>query len=110
MVIEAWLHQLKCLPNRGGVRITEFVNIWQVSYNQMEAVCYLPGARHLLTLLADGLLTNTVSFINLFNNIMEWVNVPDDLSLPNIHLIFDHVIHIDNNAQCICLLNSGIHP
>jgi hypothetical protein len=107
MVIEARLRQMKCLPHRGGVRITEFINTWRISYNQMEAAGYLPGARHLLTMFADGLPTNTVSFIHLHDNIMEWINVPDEQSLPNIHLIFDHVVRIDNNAYRMRLLNSG---
>lgn len=31
MVIEARLRQLRCLPTRGGVRITEFITTWRSS-------------------------------------------------------------------------------
>jgi hypothetical protein len=37
MVIEARLRQLRCLPTQGGVQISDFINTWRISYNQMEA-------------------------------------------------------------------------
>jgi hypothetical protein len=106
MVIEARLHQLRCLPMRGGVHVADFISTWHVSINQMEAAGFLPGLRQLLSIFADGLPNNTVAFINLYNNIMLCLNDPDDNMLPNIHHIFDRTINIDNNIQC----NRIMHP
>ena len=106
MIIEARLRQLRCLPTRGGVRVTDFINTWRISINQMEAAGFLPGARQLLSTFADGLPNNTVAFINLYDNIMSSLNDPNDQSLPNIHLLFDRTTNIDNNIQ----RNRILHP
>jgi hypothetical protein len=105
MVIEAKLRQLRCLPTRGGVRITDFITTWRVSINQMEAAGFLPGARQLLSILADGLPLSTVAFINLHDNIMNSLNEPNEQLLPNIHHLFDQLTNIENNMQRTRLLN-----
>src|ERR1700678_1685216 len=105
MVIEARLRQLKCLPTRGGVRTTDFISIWRTSVNQMEAAGFLPGIRQLLSILADGLPQNTVAFINLYDNIISSLNKPDDQLLPNIHQLFDRIVHIENNLQRNRIMN-----
>jgi hypothetical protein len=105
MVIEARLRQLKCLPTRGGVRLSEFITIWRTSLNQMDAADFLPGPRQLLTVFADGLPQNTVAFVNLYDNIISWLNEPNDQMLPNIHQLFDRAINIDNNIQRTRILN-----
>ena len=99
MVLEARLRQLRCLPTRGGVRISDYITTWRISINQMEAAGFLPGTRQLLAIFADGLPTNTVAFINLYNNILSSLNEPNEQLLPNIHHVFDRTIHIDNNIQ-----------
>jgi hypothetical protein len=106
MVIEARLRQLRCLPTRGGVRVTDFIGTWRVSINQMEAAGFLPSLRQLLSIFADGLPNNTVAFINLYDDIMLCLNDPDDNTLPNIHLLFNRTINIDNNIQ----RNRILHP
>ena len=97
MIIEAHLRQLKCLPTRGGVHVSEFITTWHVSVNQMEAAGFLPSARQLLTIFADGLPNNTVAFVNLYDNILSSLNEPNEQLLPSIHLLFDRTTHIDNN-------------
>jgi hypothetical protein len=105
MVIEARLRQLKCLPARGGVRVTDFITTWRVSYNQMEAAGFLPGTRQLLAIFADGLPNNTVSFVNLYDHIIFSLNEPNEQALPNIHGLFDRTIHIENNIQRSRIMN-----
>ena len=74
MLIEAHLCQLKCLPACGGVHVSDYINTWHISFNQMEAASYLPGIRHLLSIFADGRLPmNTSSFIILYDSIMELI-------------------------------------
>ena len=68
MVIEACLQQLKCLSTRGGVHFADFITTWCTSVNQMEAAGFLSGICQLLSILADGLPHNTVTFINLYDN------------------------------------------
>ena len=97
MIIEARLRQLKCLPTRGGVRVSEFITTWRVSVNQMEAAGFLPGAHQLLAIFADGLPNNTVAFVNLYDDILSSLNEPNEQLLPSIHLLFDRTTHIDNN-------------
>ena len=99
MVIEARLRQLRCLPSRGGVRISDFINTWRTSLSQMEAAGFLPGIRQLLSTFADGLPNNTVAFVNLYDHIISSLNEPYEQSLPNIHHLFDRTIQIDNNIQ-----------
>ena len=106
MVIEARLRQLRCLPTRGGVRVTDFVTTWRTSINQMEAAGFLPGTRQLLSIFADGLPNSTVAFVNLYDDIMSSLNEPLEQSLPNIHYLLDRTIHIDNNIQ----RNRILHP
>ena len=106
MVIEARLRQLRCLPTRGGVRVSDYINTWRVSINQMEAAGFLPGTRQLLSIFADGLPNNTVAFITLYDNIMLSLNDPFDQSLPNIHQLFDRTTNIDNSIQ----RNRILHP
>ena len=108
MVIEARLRQLKCLPTRGGVRLSDFITIWRTSLNQMEAAGFLPGPRQLLTVFADGLPQNTVAFVNLYDNIISWLNEPNDQMLPSIHQLFDQAINIDNNIQRTRILNPNL--
>src|ERR1700678_3341839 len=110
MVIEARLRQLKCLPMRGGIRITEFITIWRTSLNQMEAAGFLPGVRQLLSILADGLPNNIVAFINLYDNIISSLNEPDEQLLPNIHQVFDHIVNIENSIQRNRIINSVPGP
>ena len=105
MVIKARLRQLRCLPTRGGVRITEFITTWRSSLKQMEAAGFLPGPRQLLSIFADGLPQNTVAFVNLYDTIILCLNEPQDHLLPNIHHLFDRVINIDNNLQRTRILN-----
>ena len=105
MVIEARLRQLKCLPARGGVRLSEFITVWRTSLNQMDAAGFLPGPRQLLTIFADGLPHHTVAFVNLYDNIISWLNEPNDHMLPNIHQLFDRAVNIDNNIQRTRILN-----
>ena len=71
----------------------------------MEAAGFLPGIRQLLSIFVDGLPTNTVAFINLYNTVILSLNEPYDQSLPNIHHLFDHTIHIENNIQHNHILN-----
>ena len=99
MVIEAQLRQLKCLPMRGSVRITDFVTTWCISINQMEAAGFLPGTRQLLSILADGLPHNTIAFINLYDHIILSLNEPNEQLLPNVHHLFYQIINIKNNIQ-----------
>ena len=106
MIIEAKLRQLRCLPARGGVRVTEFITTWRTSLNQMEAAGFLPGIRQLLVIFADGLPNNTVAFVNLYDSILSSLNEPYEQSLPNIHYLFDRTIHIENNIQ----RNRILHP
>jgi hypothetical protein len=105
MVIKAHLRQLKCLPTRGGIRTTNFITIWQTSLNQMEAAGFLPGIRQLLSTLADGLPQNTVAFINLYDNIISFLNELNEQLLPNIHQLFDCIINIENNIQRNRIMN-----
>jgi hypothetical protein len=111
MVIEARLRQLRCLPTRGGVRIADFVTTWCTSLNQMEAAGFLPGIRQLLSILADGLPQSTVAYINLYDSIISSLNEPNEQLLPNIHLLFDRIINIENNMQQNYILNpNSRHP
>ena len=105
MIIEARLRQLRCLPTRGGVRVTEFITTWRILVNQMEAAGFLPGIRQLLSIFADGLPTNTVAFINLYDHIISSLNEPHEQSLPNIHFLFDRTMQIENNIQRNRILN-----
>src|ERR1700678_786777 len=105
MVIEARLRQLRCLPTRGGVRIADFISVWRTSLNQMDAAGFLPGIRQLLAILADGLPHSTVAFINLYDTIMSSLNEPNEQLLPNIHLLFDRIINIENNIQRNRIMN-----
>ena len=106
MIIEAKLRQLRCLPARGGVRVSEFITTWRISFNQMEAAGFLPGIRQLLAIFADGLPNNTVAFVNLHDSIISSLNEPYEHSLPNLHYLFDRATHIDNNIQ----RNRILHP
>ena len=85
MVVEAKLRQLRCLPARGGVRVSNFITMWRISINQMEAAGFLPGTRQLLAIFADGLPNNTVAFINLYDSIHTSLNEPYEQALPNIY-------------------------
>src|ERR1700678_1970810 len=105
MVIEGRLRQLRCLPTRGGVRIADFISVWRTSLNQMDAAGFLPGIRQLLSILADGLPHSTVAFINLYDTIMSSLNEPNKQLLPNIHLLFDRIINIENNTQRSRIMN-----
>ena len=101
MVIEAQLHQLKCLPMRGGVHVADFITTWRISINQMEAAGFLPGIRQLLSILADGLPHHTVAFINLYDNVISSLNEPNEQLLPSMQHLFDRITNIDNNIQQI---------
>ena len=107
MLIEARLRQLRCMPSRGGVKITDFINTWRTSLSQMEAAGFLPGIRQLLYTFADGLPNNTVAFVNLYDHIISSLNEPHEQSLPNIHHLFDRTIQIDNNIQRTRILHSN---
>ena len=101
MVIKARLRQLKCLPARSGVRLTEFITTWRTSINQMDAAGFLLSPRQLLSVFADGLPQNTVAFVNLYDNIILCLNEPNEQLLPNIHQLFDRAINIDNNSSAL---------
>jgi hypothetical protein len=58
----------------------------------------------------DGLPTNIVSYITLYDNIMISLNEPNDSLLTNIHQLFDHVARIDSNVTCSRLLNHNMRP
>ena len=105
MVIEARLRHLKCLPTRGGVRLNDFITTWRTSLNQMEAAGYLPSPRQILSIFADGLPTNTVAFVNLYDHIILSLNEPNEQLLPNIHQLFDRAINLDNHLQRTRILN-----
>jgi hypothetical protein len=110
MSIEARLRRLRCLPARGGVRIPEYVSIWRSSYNQMEAAGYPPSSRQALTMFADGLPTNTVSFINLHDTVITSLNEPNEALLPNLYYLFDQVIRLDNIAARSRTLHNDTRP
>jgi hypothetical protein len=105
VAIEVQLQRLKCLPARGGVRVQDYVSIWRVLYNQMEAAGYPPTARQTLTMFIDGLPTNVVSYITLYDNVMVSLNEPNDSLLHNIYQLFDHVTRIDGNVTHSRMLN-----
>ena len=105
MAIETRLRQLKCMPARGGVRVLDYVSTWRMLYNQMEAAGYPLSIRQTLTMFIDGLPTNVVSYITLYDNIMVSLNEPNDSLLPNIHHLLDHVVRIDGNVTRSRLLN-----
>jgi hypothetical protein len=69
----------------------------------MEAAKYLPGECQLLAMFLDKLPTNLVSFITLYDNVMNSLN--DNTALPNIQHLFKHTIHIENNILRTHLLN-----
>jgi hypothetical protein len=71
----------------------------------MEAAGFLPGPRQLLSIFADGLPHNTVAFINLYDNIIAWLNEPNEQLLPSINSLFDRTINIENNIQRHRILN-----
>jgi Reverse transcriptase (RNA-dependent DNA polymerase) len=106
MIIETKLRQLRCLPTRGGVRVNDYVATWRTAYNQMEAAGHLPSERQLLAMFVDGLPTNSVSFITLYDNILNSLN--DNSELPNIHHLFDHTIRIESNILRTRLLNPSL--
>jgi Reverse transcriptase (RNA-dependent DNA polymerase) len=108
MIIEAKLRQLCCLPTRGGVKVPDYVATWRTAHNQMEAAGYLPSKRQLLAMFVDGLPTNSVSFVTLYDNVLNSLN--DSVELPNIQHLFDHVIRIENNILRTRLLNPHIRP
>lgn len=76
----------------------------------MEAAGFLPGTHQLLSIFADGLPTNTVSFINFYDNIISSLNELNEQALPNIHDLFDHTIHIENNMQHVRIMNISTCP
>lgn len=108
MAIEACLRRLRCLPTRGGVRIPEYISIWRSSYNQMEAAGYPPSSRQALTMFADSLPTNTVSFVNLHDTVITSLNEPNEALLPNLYYLFDQVICLDNIATRSRTLHNDI--
>jgi hypothetical protein len=69
----------------------------------MEAARYLPGKCQLLTMFVDGLPTNLVSFITLYDNVINSLN--DNAALPNIQHLFKHTICIKNDILWTRLLN-----
>jgi hypothetical protein len=71
----------------------------------MEAAGYPPTTCQTLTMFIDGLPTNVVSYITLYDNVMVLLNKPNDSLLPNIHQIFDHVTRIDGNVTRSRMLN-----
>ena len=69
--------------------------IWRIAYNQMEAAGHLPSDQQLLTMFIDGLPTDLVSFITLYDNVLNSLN--NDAELLNMQHLFDHTICIENN-------------
>ena len=110
MVIEARLRNLKCLPTRGGVRLTDFITTWRTSLNQMDAAGYPPSPLQILTIFADGLPQHSVAFVNLYDYIILSLNEPNEQMLPNIHQLFNRAINLDNNLQRTRLLNPRCLP
>ena len=105
-VIHYYIIYLSHRDWRQVYHVPEFINIWCVSINQMEASRFLlPGNRQLLSIFADGLPNNTVAFINLYDNIILSLNESNEQFLPNIHQLFDCTVHIKNNVQHIRTLN-----
>lgn len=77
----------------------------------METAGFLPSPCQLLSIFADGLPCSTVAFINLYDNIISWLNKPNKQLLPSIHFLFDHTVNIENNIQCNHIMNpSPCHP
>jgi hypothetical protein len=70
MAIQAKLCQLKCLPTQGGAQVLDYISTWCVLYNQMEATGYPPSTHQTLTLFINGLPTNIVSYITLYDNVL----------------------------------------
>ena len=105
MAIKLQLCRLRCLPACGGVHVLDYISTWCVLYNQIEAAGYPPMARQTVTMFIDGLPTNIVSYITLYNNIMVSLNEPNDSLLPNIHHLFDHITRIDGNVNQSQLLH-----
>jgi hypothetical protein len=59
----------------------------------MEATGHLPGEHQLLAMFIDGLPTNAVSFVTLYDNVLNSLN--DNVELPNLQHLFNHTIRID---------------
>ena len=74
----------------------------------MEAAGHLPSERQILAMFVDGLPTNTVSYVTLYDSILNSLN--DIGELPNIHHLFNHVVHIENNLLQTRLLNLSQRP
>ena len=87
-----------------GKRLNE---LWFIT-NQMEAAGFLLGPCQLLSIFTDGLPHNTVAFINLYDNIISWLNKPNEQLLPS-NFLFDHTVNIENNIQCNCIMKPDTH-
>jgi hypothetical protein len=86
------------LTSSWGVQVLDYVSTWCMLYNQMYAAWYPLSACQMLTMFIDGLPTNIVSYITLYDNIMVSLNEPNNSLLLNTHHIFDHVTRIDGNV------------
>ena len=82
MIIEAKLSQMRCLPTQGGIKVSDYVAMWRTAYNQMEAAGYLPSECQLLTMFVDGLPMNIISFVTLYDNVLNSLN--NNAKLPNV--------------------------
>ena len=76
---------------------------------KLQPAGYPPSSRQMLTMFIDGLPTNIVLFITLYDNVMIFLNEPDDSLLLNIHQLFDHFTRIDGNVIRSRLLNHDHH-
>jgi hypothetical protein len=97
IILLSWLLR----PSFVNHTVSDYVVMWRTAYNQMEAASHLPGKRQLLAMFVDGLSTNSVSFIMLYNNVLNLLN--DDTGLPSIQHFFDHIICIENNLLLLRL-------
>jgi len=71
----------------------------------------LPGtlpSKQVLTMFADGRPTNIVIVLTLHDTIITSLNEPNKALLPNLYLLFDQVIRLDNNAVHSCTLHNDI--
>jgi hypothetical protein len=92
-------------PSSWGGSGLDYMSTWHVLYNQIEVARYPPMACQALTMFIDGLPTNIVSYITLYNNVMVFLNEPDNSLLPSIHHLFDHVTRLDSNVSHSRLLH-----
>jgi hypothetical protein len=75
----------------------------------MEATGYPLSTRQTLMMFLNGLPTDMISYITLYNNIMISLNEPDNSLLLNIYQLFNNVTWLNGNITCSWLLNQEPH-